>query len=125
MKRWPTRFDLISAERQLAKAKREAGEHITQVRSAVRSRLTQPSTIFVVTGVGAVLGAWFARRNETRAGQESVSARASIVGILYSYLFHFGLRCLGDTGMRIRSSNTAAGLSCGNAGNDYCASAKP
>lgn len=110
MKRWPTQFDVISAERQLANVKREAGERIAQVRSAVRSRLTQPSTLFVVTSLGALLGARFARRNETRARQEAVSVRAPIVGLVYTTLIRFGLQHLAHIWSSPRTPDSATAI---------------
>lgn len=105
MKPFITRADIVSAECRLAQSKRESRENFAQVRSAVGSRLAQPSSLLVVTGLGTLLGVWFARRNEPRDKQESVSAWAPIVGVAFTLLIRFGIQRLADTWTRLCASD--------------------
>jgi hypothetical protein len=107
MKRWPTRFDIFSAECQLAQTKLVSRASFAQVRSTIRTRLAQPSSIFVVTSLGALLGIWFARRNKPRVRQEAVSVRVPIVDLLSTLFIRFGLQRLADTWAHFRDSNSA------------------
>lgn len=106
MKPFITRADIAAAESRLAQAKRDAHTSFTQVRSAIDSRLTQPSSLLVVTGVGALLGVWFARRNKRATRQAGVSAWAPIVGVVLTLLTRFGMQRLADTWTRPRADAT-------------------
>lgn len=105
MNRWPTRFDVVTAERRLASAKRETGERIAQVRLAVRLRLTKPSTLILVTGLGALFGAWFTRRIETQAEKGPVAVRTPMAGLVYSMLIRFGWQYLAEAWTSHRHSD--------------------
>lgn len=106
MKPFITRSDIVVAECRLAQAKRESREDFSQVRSAIGSRLAQPSSLFVVTGLGALLGVWFARRNKPQAKQEGVSAWAPILGVVFTLLIRFSLQRLADTWTHPRADTT-------------------
>ena len=108
MKRSLTRSGINSAECQLAQARRTSRESFAQVRSAIGSRLAQPSSLLVATGLGTLLGVWFARRNKPSVKQDAVSARTPIVGLVSTQLMRFGLQRLADTWMRLRDSDSAA-----------------
>jgi len=108
MKRPPTRSAIFSAECRLAQSRRASHESFAQVRSAMRSRLAQPSSLLVATGLGALFGVWFARRNKPRVKQGAVSVRAPIVGLVSTLLVRFGLQRLADTWTRLRDSGSAA-----------------
>ena len=105
MKRSSTRSDIFSAECQLAQSKRASRESFAQVRSAVHSRLAQPSSLLMATGLGALLGVWFARRSKPRVKHEGVSAWAPIVGLASTYLIRFAMQRLADTWVRVNTSD--------------------
>ena len=108
MKRSLTRSDIFSAECQLAQSKRASRESFAQVRSAIGSRLVQPSSLLVATGLGTLLGVWFARRHRPRINQDVVSVRAPSLGMVSTLLMRFGLQRLADTWMCLRDSDSAA-----------------
>lgn len=103
MKPFITQSDIAAAESRLAQTKRDARASFTHVRSAIGARLTQPSSLLVVTGVGALLGVWFARRNKLPARQAGVSVWAPIVGVVFTLLTRFGMQRLADTWTRPRA----------------------
>lgn len=107
MKPFITRSDIAAAESRLAQAKHDARASFAHVRSAIGSRLTQPSSLLVVSGVGALLGVWFARRNKRAAKQDGVSAWAPIVGVVFTLLTRFGMQRLADTWTRPRVDTTS------------------
>lgn len=98
------RFDVLQAERQLEQAKRESHANVASLRSAIRSRLAQPSSLLVMTTLGAVLGVWLARRNKPRVESENISAWGPIVGMVSTYLGRFGMQRLVSAWMSFRSS---------------------
>lgn len=109
MKRSPTRSDIFSAECRLAQAKRVSRASFAQLRSAIGSRLAQPSSLLVATGAGSLLGVWFARRNKSPLKQDVVSARTPIVGLVSTLLMRFGLQRLADTWIRLRDPDSSKG----------------
>lgn len=106
MKPFITRSDIVAAECRLAQTKRESRVSFVQLRSAIGLRLAQPSSLLVVTGLGAVLGVWFARRNESQAKQEGVSAWAPILGVVFTLLIRFSLQRISDACTRPRTDAT-------------------
>ncbi len=107
MKPRPTRSDIFSAEYRLAHSKLESRASFAQLRSALHSRLTKPSSLLVVTGLGALFGAWFARRAGPRVKPDAVPVRAPIVGLVYTFLIRFGLQRLAETWVRFRHPDPA------------------
>jgi len=103
MKHWPTRSEIFSAESQLAHSQLVAREHLVQVRSAIRSRLVQPWSLLAVTGLGALLGVWFARRGKLRDKQDGVSAWAPIAGVAFTFLIRFAVQHLAERWTRPRN----------------------
>jgi hypothetical protein len=109
MKRSLTRSDIFSAECQLVQARRASRECFAQVRSAIGSRLAQPSSLLVAMGLGTLLGVWFARRNKPSVKQDAVSVRTPIVGLVSTLLMRFGLQRLVDTWIRLRVPDSSKG----------------
>ena len=103
MKHWPTRSEIISAESQLAHSQLVAREHLAQVRTAIRARLVQPWSLLTVTGLGALLGVWFARRGKLRDKQDGVSAWAPIAGVAFTLLIRFAVQHLAERWTRPRN----------------------
>ncbi len=107
MKSLPTQFDIASAESQLAQSKRVTRASFAQVRSIVHSRLARPSSLLIVTGLGILVGVWFARRNNPRVTQDAVPVKTSVVGWVTAYLLRrFGLQGLADAWTRFRHSDS-------------------
>ena len=106
MKRSLTRSGINSAECQLAQARRTSRESFAQVRSAIGSRLAQPSSLLIATGVGALLGVWFARPGNSQIKQDADSVPAPIVGLVSTLLVRFGIQRFADTWTRLRDSGT-------------------
>ena len=104
MKRWPTQSEILSAESQLAHNQLVARERLAQVRSAIRSRMVQPSSLLVVTGLGALLGVWFARRSKPRDKQDGVSVWAPIAGVASTLLIRFAMQHLAERWQRPRNT---------------------
>ena len=94
MKTFPSRSDVFAAECRLAHSTLVAREHLLQVRSAIRARLTQPSTLFMAASLGYMFGARLARRNKPRSRQDAASARKPFMGLVYTLLIRFGLQRL-------------------------------
>src|SRR5688572_7438740 len=106
MKRPPARFDIFIAEHQLVQAKRESREHVARVRSALRSRLVQSSSLLAAAGLGALFGAWFAHRHKPRVNEAGVTPRARRSGLVSTYLSRFGMQRLAVAWMRLRHSDS-------------------
>jgi hypothetical protein len=106
MKHSTGRSDISVAESRLAQAKCASRESFAQVRSAIRSRLAQPSSLLIATGVGALLGVWFARPGNSQLKQDADSVPAPIVGLVSTLLVRFGIQRLADTWTRLRDSGT-------------------
>lgn len=106
MKPPSTRSDIFAAERRLEQAKRQSLESFAHIRSAIRSRLAQPSSLLMATGLGALLGVWFARRSKPRVKHEGVSAWTPIVGLVSTYLLRFAIQRFADTWERQRTSDS-------------------
>jgi hypothetical protein len=102
MKPWPARSDIFSSECRLARSILESRASFAQARSTLRTRLTKPSSLLVVTGAGALFGVWLARRTKARSGQDTVSARVPILGPVSTLLTRFGLQLLTETWTRLR-----------------------
>lgn len=92
--------DIGAAERRIEQAKRQARENFAQVRSAIRSRLARPSSLLVATGMGALLGVWFARRNKPPVEKQGVSAWAPIVGVVSTLILRFAMQRLVEPHLR-------------------------
>lgn len=105
MKLWPTRSEIFSAECQLAHSQLVAREHLAQARTAIRSRLVQPWSLLAVTGLGALLGTWFARRIKPRDKQSGVSAWAPIAGVAFTFLVRFAVHHLAERWTRPRNKD--------------------
>lgn len=105
MKHWPTRSEIFAAECQLAHNQLVAREHMAQVQSAIHARLVQPSSLLAVTGMGALLGVWFARRNRPRDKQGGVSAWAPIAGVAFTFLIRFAVQQLAERWTRPRNKD--------------------
>ena len=107
MKRSPTRSDIFFAEYRLVQAKHVSRASFAQLRSAIRSRLAQPSSLLVASCAGALLGVWFARRNKPQLKPDAVSVQAPIVGLVYTLLVRLGMQRLAETWTRLRDSDSA------------------
>lgn len=90
MKYFISRFDVFAAECRLAHSTLVARERLQKVRSDIRARLTQPSTLFMAASLGYMFGARLARRNKPRSKLDAATARKPIVGLAYA-LLRFGL----------------------------------
>lgn len=113
MKLFPDRSAIPEAERQLAQAKIDSHASIAQVRSAIGVRLAQPSSLLVVTGLGALLGVWFARRNKPRDKQDGVSVWAPIVGVASTLLIRFAMQRLAERWARSHNTDSQVGITTG------------
>jgi len=85
----PTRSDIFTAERKLEQSRRDTVESFRRFRSALRSRLAQPSSLALAVGLAALIGFWLVRRNKprtTRAGDGT----SSISGLAIGFLIRFG-----------------------------------
>jgi len=102
MKLFITRSAILTAERQLAQSKRESRENYRRIRSVLRSRLRQPSTLFLA-GVGILIGVWFVRRNKAHAAPVSIAASVPLTGLVSTFLIRFGMQRLADTWIRLRA----------------------
>lgn len=105
MNRTSTQSDILTAERQLARAQLETRVGFERVRLAVRARLARPSSLLVATGLGALLGVWLARRNKTPVGPETVVEPAPLPGLVTAFLIRFGLQRLAGIWQHLRTFN--------------------
>lgn len=95
--------DIGAAERRVKQAKLQSRAHFAQVRSAIRARLARPSSLLLATGLGALLGVWFARRRnrtQLRAEHPGVSAWTPIIGMLSTQLLRHAALPLTDARLR-------------------------
>ena len=89
MRRAPTRSDIFAAECKLEQSRGDTVESFRRLRSALRSRLAQPSSVALAVGLAALIGFWLVRRNKpqtTRAG----NGTSSITGLAIGFLIRFG-----------------------------------
>lgn len=109
MKLFIARSDVAVAEARLAQAKRDARASIADVRATLYSRLTHPSSLLAVTGIGTLVGVWFARRSKRASPQDGVSAWTPMVGIVSTLLTRLGMQRLADVWMMHSKADTAPG----------------
>lgn len=108
MKPFISRFDVFAAECRLAHSTLVARERLQQVRSDIRARLTQPSTLFMAASLGYMFGARLARRNKPRSKLDATTARKPIVSLAYTLLIRFGLQRLAQAWASHRHPDAAA-----------------
>lgn len=107
MKPLSTRLAIRTAERQLAESKRASRENYRRIRSALRLRLGQPSSLFVAAGVGALIGVRFARRNKTHVAPDRSAASTPLADVVSTLLIRFGMQRLADAWARSRNPDSA------------------
>ena len=89
MRHAPTRPDIFTAERKLEQSRRDTVENFRRFRSALRSRLAQPSSVALAVGVAALIGFWLVRRNKPRAARAG-NGTSSIAGLAIAFLIRLG-----------------------------------
>ena len=92
MRHAPTRSAVFTAERKLAQSRRDAAESFCRLRSALRSRLAQPSSLAFAVGLAALIGFWMARRKEPRTARAGSGTFKPIAGLAIALLIRFGQR---------------------------------
>lgn len=98
-----SRSAVRAAERRLEQSKRESVQHYRHARSALRALAGHPAFLPIVTGVGALLGIWFAtRRRNTRVlqGRKPAPLRGTVAG----WIVRAGIRYFAKTWARDRSA---------------------
>jgi len=90
MKHAPTRSAIFTAERRLAQSRRDTVESSRRLRSALRFRLTQPSSLALAVGLAALIGFWLVRRNRPRVTPAGNGASTSMAGLAIALLIRFG-----------------------------------
>ncbi len=90
MKHAPTRSAIFAAEHKLAQSRRDTVESFSRLRSALRYRLTQPSSLALAAGLAALIGFWLVRRNKPRITRAGNGTSTSIAGLAIALLIRFG-----------------------------------
>ncbi len=88
MKMFHTTSAVLGAEYRLEQSKRQLGEQMDQVRST----LMQPSSLLVVTALGALLGFWSARRKTAAVASGSADNGAGPWPLVRSTVFALLIR---------------------------------
>jgi len=107
----PTRLDILTAERKLERSRRDTVESFRRFRSALRSRLAQPSSVALAVGLAALIGFWLMRPNKPRTPRAS-NGTSSMAGLAIAFLIRFGwerLSSLRDSSAS-RQKHSAAGV---------------
>jgi hypothetical protein len=90
MKHPPTRSSIFTAERKLAQSRRDTEESYSRLRSALRFRLTRPSSLALAVGLAALIGFWLVRRNKPRTTRAGNGTSSSMAGLAIALLIRFG-----------------------------------
>jgi hypothetical protein len=90
MKHAPMRSAIFTAECKLAQSRREAVESFCRLRSALRSRFAQPSSLALAVGLAALLGFRLLRRNKPRTTRAGNGTSTSLAGLAIALLIRFG-----------------------------------
>ena len=90
MKHAPARSAILTAERRLAQSRRDTVESFCRLRSALRSRLAQPSSLALAAGLGALIGFWLVRRRDPRTTRAGNGTSKSMAGLAMAFLIRFG-----------------------------------
>jgi hypothetical protein len=89
MKLFPAAFSTQRAEQRLEQSKQRLHQQLDHIQSTLNSTLTQPSSLLIVTGVSALLGAWLARRKTKVVASGSISAGFPVRSLVFTLLLHF------------------------------------
>jgi len=90
MKHAPARSAILAAECRLAQSRRDTVESFCRLRSALRSRLAQPSSLAWAAGLAALIGFWLARRRDPLTTGAGNGTSRSIAGLAMAFLIRFG-----------------------------------
>jgi hypothetical protein len=90
MKHAPARSAIFTAECKLAQSRRDTVESFCRLRSALRSRLAQPSSLALAVALAALIGFWLVRRNKPRTTRARIGASTSMAGLAIALLIRFG-----------------------------------
>jgi hypothetical protein len=95
MKHAPTRSAVFTAERRLAQSRCETVESFRRLRSALHSRLVQPSSLALAGGLAVLIGFWLVRR-KPRTTRAANGTSTSIAGLAIALLVRLGWRRFSD-----------------------------
>jgi len=89
MKRAPTRSAILTAERRLAQSRYDTVESFRRLRSALRSRIMQPSSLALAGGLAVLIGFWLVHR-KPRTKRAANGTSTSIAGLAIALLIRPG-----------------------------------
>ena len=92
MKQLPSPPAVLDVEQRLERSKRQLHEQLNQAQSTLHSTLTRPSSLLMVTGIGALLGMWIARRRKKTTKPSSASEGFPIRSLVFALLTRFILQ---------------------------------
>lgn len=94
MIRTPTRSEIYAAECRVAQSKLNTRASLRRVRTTVRERLAQPSSLVLAAGLAALAGFWLAHRPTAReqAAPATEVAKKSLGAILLAFLVRYAMQ---------------------------------
>jgi len=84
-----TASPVVVVEQRLERSKQQLRQQWDQARSTLNSTLVQPSSLLVVTGMGALLGIWLTRGKATAVRFGIASAWPLVRSTLFALLIRF------------------------------------
>ena len=84
-----TTSPVVVVEQRLERSKQQLRQQLDQARSTLNSTLVQPSSLLVVTGMGALLGIWLTRGKATAVRFGIASAWPLVRSTLFALLIRF------------------------------------
>lgn len=89
MKMFPAGSPVRIAEHRLEQSKQRLRRQLYQARWGLNSKLAKPSNLLIVTGVGALLGIWLARRKAAVAMSDVAGAWSPVWSLVFPLLIRF------------------------------------
>lgn len=86
---FPAASAVLVVEQRLERSKQQLRQQLDQARSTFNSTLAQPSSLLVVTGMGALLGIWLTRGKAAAVRFGIASAWPLVRSTLFALLIRF------------------------------------
>ncbi len=101
MRTFPSRAEILAAERQLEQSRRDSVESYRRLRFSVRSRVTKFSSLAVAAGLTVLMGFWLVRLIRPNAGRRAIGASTSLAGVALAFFIRAGIPYLTNAVMAL------------------------